>query len=89
MRTIRLVLEYDGTRYAGTFRAGKPDGRGTLSFPGGARYEGEFRAGLMAAWLGAIPAVLVGGFGALLVVLIGRKLFADLYRVDTLEPPRR
>ena len=39
---------------------------------------GEFRAGLMASWLGAIPAVLIGGIGALLVVLIGRKLFRAL-----------
>ena len=45
---------------------------------------GEFRAGLMAAWLGAIPAVLIGGVGALLVVLAGRKVFSELYRVDTL-----
>ena len=37
---------------------------------------GDFRAGLMAAWLGTIPAVMVGGVGALLVVLIGRKVFA-------------
>ena len=49
---------------------------------------GDFRAGVMAAWLGTIPAVLVGGVGALLVVLIGRKAFAGLYRVETLEAPR-
>jgi MFS family permease len=49
---------------------------------------GDFRAGLMAAWIGTIPAVLVGGVGALLVVLIGRKAFARLYRVETLESPR-
>ena len=46
---------------------------------------GEFRAGVMAAWLGAIPAVLIGGIGALLVVLVGRKVFSELYRVDTLR----
>ena len=46
---------------------------------------GDFRAGLMAAWLGTIPAVMVGGVGALLVVLIGRKVFAPLYRVETLD----
>ncbi len=50
---------------------------------------GEFRAGLMAAWLGAIPAVLIGGIGALLVVLIGRRVFSELYRVETLDAPRR
>jgi MFS family permease len=50
---------------------------------------GDFRAGLMASWLGTIPAVLVGGVGALLVVLIGRKAFAPLYRVETLDIARR
>jgi MFS family permease len=50
---------------------------------------GDFRAGLVAAWLGTIPAVVVGGVGALLVVLVGRKAFDALYRVDTLEGPRR
>lgn len=50
---------------------------------------GDFRAGLMAFWFGTIPAVLVGGVGALLVVLIGRKIFAQLYRVETLDTARR
>jgi MFS family permease len=50
---------------------------------------GDFRAGLMAAWLGTIPAVMVGGVGALLVVLIGRKVFAPLYRVESLDTVRR
>jgi MFS family permease len=49
---------------------------------------GDFRAGLMAAWLGTIPAVLVGGVGALLVVLVGRKAFSALYRVETFETRR-
>jgi len=50
---------------------------------------GDFRAGLMAAWLGTIPAVLVGGVGALLVVAVGRKAFTQLYRIETLDVPRR
>jgi MFS family permease len=50
---------------------------------------GDFRAGLMAAWLGTIPAVIIGGAGALLVVLVGRSLFASLYRVETLDTARR
>ena len=49
---------------------------------------GDFRAGLMASWLGTIPAVLVGGIGALIVVLIGRKVFAPLYRVESFEARR-
>jgi len=50
---------------------------------------GDFRAGLMAAWLGTIPAVMVGGVGALVVVLIGRKAFTKLYRVENLDTVRR
>jgi predicted MFS family arabinose efflux permease len=50
---------------------------------------GEFRAGLMAAWLGTIPAVVVGGIGALVVVLVFSRVFNALYRIDTLEPARR
>jgi MFS family permease len=50
---------------------------------------GDFRAGLVAAWIGTIPAVMVGGIGALLVVLIGRSVFASLYRVESLDTARR
>ena len=42
---------------------------------------GDFRAGLMAAWLGAIPAVLIGGVGALLdhlVELLERLVSRDV-----------
>jgi MFS family permease len=50
---------------------------------------GDFRAGLMAAWLGTIPAVMVGGAGALMVALVGRKIFAKLYRVENFDTVRR
>jgi predicted MFS family arabinose efflux permease len=50
---------------------------------------GDFRAGLMAAWLGTIPAVMVGGTGALMVALVGRKAFTKLYRVENLDTVRR
>ena len=50
---------------------------------------GDFRAGLMAAWIGTIPAVLVGGIGALLMAVIGRTVFSALYRVENLDTARR
>jgi hypothetical protein len=49
---------------------------------------GDFRAGLMASWLGTIPAVLIGGIGALVVVAAGRKIFDQLYRVESYETRR-
>jgi MFS family permease len=48
---------------------------------------GDFRAGLVAAWLGAVPAVLIGGVGALLVVLACWRVFPDLARVDCFDAP--
>jgi predicted MFS family arabinose efflux permease len=49
---------------------------------------GDFRAGLMASWFGAQTAVMVGGIGALIVVLLGRKVFAPLYNRETFETRR-
>src|SRR5271165_1115321 len=43
---------------------------------------GDFRAGAAAAFFGTIPAVLIGGFSILAVVLISRKVFAELYDAD-------
>ena len=46
---------------------------------------GEFRAGLLASWLGAVPAALAGGIGTLLVVALWTQLFPSLRRVDRLS----
>jgi hypothetical protein len=42
-------------------------------------------AGAMAAWIGAVPAVLVGGVGTLLIVALWTRLFPELARADRLE----
>ena len=51
-------------------------------FAGTSNQLGDFRAGVMAAWLGAIPAVLVGGVGILAVVLVWMRVFPALKHVD-------
>jgi hypothetical protein len=51
-------------------------------FSGTSNQLGDFRAGLMAAWIGAIPAVLFGGVGILVVVLLWMRLFPALAKVD-------
>ncbi len=45
------------------------------TFIGASNQLGEFRAGAMAAWLGPIGSVIVGGFGTLLVVALWMRLF--------------
>jgi MFS family permease len=52
-------------------------------FAGTSNQLGDFRAGVMAAWLGAIPAVLVGGIGILAVVLVWMRVFPALKHVDS------
>ena len=53
-------------------------------FIGTSNQLGEFESGLTAAWFGAVPAVLIGGVGTLLIVLLWVRLFPALYRVDRL-----
>jgi hypothetical protein len=43
------------------------------------------RAGFMAAWLGAVPAVIVGGIGTILITAAWSVLFPALGRVDRLS----
>jgi MFS family permease len=67
-----------------------PEMRGRVSavhvlFVGATNELGEFRAGLVAAWLGAVPAALAGGIGALLIVGLWTRLFPALVRVDRLS----
>ena len=54
-------------------------------FIGASNQLGEFRAGAMAAWLGAVPAALIGGIGTLLIVVIWMRLFPQLVRIERLE----
>ena len=54
-------------------------------FTGSSGALGEFRAGLMAAWLGIVPAALVGGIGAIAVTLIWMRAFPALARIDKLN----
>jgi hypothetical protein len=55
-------------------------------FVGSSNTLGEFESGLVAAWLGAVPSVLIGGLGSLLVAAIWMVLFPGLRRIDRFEP---
>lgn len=47
---------------------------------------GEFESGAVAAWLGAVTSVLIGGIGSLLVAATWATVFPDLRRIDRFEP---
>ncbi len=55
-------------------------------FVGSSNTLGEFESGAVAAWLGAVASVLIGGFGSLLIAGIWMLLFPDLRRIDRFEP---
>jgi MFS family permease len=56
-------------------------------FIGCSNQLGEFESGVTAAWLGAVPAVLIGGIGTLLVVILWAWRFPSLRRVDDIAVP--
>lgn len=56
-----------------------------MLFIGASNELGEFESGLTAAWLGTVPATVLGGVGTLLVVLLWWRLFPTLRRADRLE----
>ena len=49
-----------------------------MVFLGASNELGEFRAGMMAAWIGVVPAVVFGGVGAVGVAVVWALLFPSL-----------
>ena len=60
-----------------------------MVFVGASNELGEFRAGTMAAAIGAVPAVVIGGVGTLVVAVFWASWFPKLRRIDTLDAPKR
>ncbi|KAB0681487.1 MFS transporter [Aureimonas leprariae] len=54
-------------------------------FVGASNELGEFRAGLMASWIGAVPAVALGGMATVGVAALWAWMFPELRRARTLE----
>jgi MFS family permease len=54
-------------------------------FTGASNEIGEFRAGTMAAFIGAVPAVLFGGVGSIIVAAACWKIFPELLRIERMD----
>jgi MFS family permease len=71
---------------------GTPDEmRGRVSavnmvFVGASNEIGQFESGITAQWLGAVPSVILGGLGTMLIVVVWSWIFPDLRRLDRLVP---
>ena len=58
----------------------------TSVFIGASNELGEFESGTTAAWLGLVPAIVIGGVATMLVtVLWARAFFPALWRMQTFE----
>ena len=55
-----------------------------MVFIGASNEFGEFESGVTAHWLGTVPAVVLGGIGTLLVIVIWAWRFPELRRADQL-----
>jgi len=53
-----------------------------LVFVGASNELGEFESGVTAAWLGTVPAIVAGGIGTCLVVVLWALLFRELRRYE-------
>ncbi|KQT52666.1 MFS transporter [Aureimonas sp. Leaf454] len=56
-----------------------------MVFVGASNELGEFRAGVVAFWIGAVPAVALGGAATVAVAGIWSLLFPELRRIRTLD----
>jgi MFS family permease len=56
-----------------------------MIFIGASNELGEFESGLAAQWLGAVPAVVLGGIGAILVTVLWAWMFPELRSADSLS----
>ena len=55
-----------------------------MIFIGASNEFGQFESGVTAAWIGSVPAVILGGVGSIVVTLLWAALFPDLRNVDRL-----
>ena len=56
-----------------------------MIFIGASNELGEFESGLAAQWFGAVPAVVLGGIGAIVVTVLWAWMFPQLRRADSLS----
>ena len=56
-----------------------------MVFIGASNEVGQFESGLTAQWFGAVPAVVMGGVGTMIVVCLWAWLFRSLRQLDRLE----
>lgn len=57
-----------------------------MVFIGASNEVGQFESGITAHWFGTVPAVVFGGIGTIVIVLVWSRFFPTLRRIDALTP---
>ncbi len=57
-----------------------------MVFIGASNEIGQFESGITAHWFGTVPAVVLGGVGTMVIVIVWARLFPRLRRIDSLTP---
>jgi hypothetical protein len=57
-----------------------------MIFIGASNELGQFESGLTAHWFGTVPAVILGGMGTLVIVVLWAWLFPELRKANQLSP---
>lgn len=60
-----------------------------MLFIGASNEFGQFESGITAHWFGTVPAVVMGGLGTLVVIVLWSWLFPELRHADELVQSRR
>jgi len=56
-------------------------------FIGASNEVGQFESGITAQWFGTVPAVVLGGIGTMVIVLLWMRLFPSLRKIHDLAVP--
>jgi MFS family permease len=60
-----------------------------MVFIGASNELGQFESGITAHWFGTVPAVVLGGIGALIITALWAWMFPELRKADKLVPVQR
>jgi MFS family permease len=58
-----------------------------MIFIGASNEVGQFESGITAQWFGAVPAVVLGGVGTMLIVVLWARFFPNLRQLDRIGIP--
>jgi hypothetical protein len=60
-----------------------------MIFIGTSNQMGQFESGVTGAWLGTVPAIILGGVGAIIIAALWACLFPELRKAEDISSLQR